>query len=43
MTEWRYGAAMTTLILTQAEVRGLLDMEACMELVEGALRALARE
>jgi len=34
---------MTTLILTQGEVRGLLDMEACMELVEGALRALARD
>ncbi|RMH13412.1 MAG: ornithine cyclodeaminase family protein, partial [Gemmatimonadetes bacterium] len=31
-----------TRILTQAEVRALLDMEACMGLMERVLRALAR-
>jgi ornithine cyclodeaminase len=32
----------STLILTQAEVRGLLEMEACMEQVAESLRVLAR-
>ena len=37
-----FTAAMTTLVLNQEEVRALLPMDACIDLVAQALEALAR-